>query len=436
MLSINTNNNFSEKSNSEDTSAKDETSDLENIFASMFSVFEDPMRTNASEGSEAIQTNTTGLVNQSSSNNPKNILTETLGQESKLEKLSDSDLMKIYENYKNIVGEPRAGEKTFALKFDLLSEQNNPEVAKVISNSTSTPLAAKNKHSKFGNEAVELENYKAEKNLFEKLKIKDELQAQINSRKIVAPQDSSLSKTSIVDLKNSKASKNKNTSGDQSETYLSKNFVKQLNPNSNVITKENMMQGSQLIEDSVDTKSTKVDVSTDFSTTNTKQSLTNKNTAQQPNILNNTSNAEAQLKMLEKNWGSNLAKIVENALKEGREKIDIQLDPQKLGRLTVSLSMNNNQTSIVVNTDNTAAALLLNGAEERLSQMFEASGLKLTNFQANANGNNNSQDHTKQKNEKAPKTKTEAKTDTDATTINENATTLNYNNKRNINIIA
>ena len=137
-----------------------------------------------------------------------------------------------------------------------------------------------------------------------------------------------------------------------------------------------------------------------------------------------------------KNWGTNLARIVENALREGREKIDIQLEPQKLGRLTVTLSMSNHQTSIIVSTENTAAALLLNGAEERLSQMFEASGLKLSNFQANANSSNNPQDQTKQKSDKNGKSKIEVHTETESPKINENATNEDHNNKRNINIIA
>ena len=98
--------------------------------------------------------------------------------------------------------------------------------------------------------------------------------------------------------------------------------------------------------------------------------------------------------------------------------------------------MTNNQTSIIVSTENTAAALLLNGAEERLSQMFEASGLKLSNFHANANNSNNAQGQTKQKNDENGKEKIEVLSETESPKINENATKEDDNNKRNINIIA
>jgi flagellar hook-length control protein FliK len=120
------------------------------------------------------------------------------------------------------------------------------------------------------------------------------------------------------------------------------------------------------------------------------KSAANKLNSSELNAQGNQNAYETQLKLLEKNWGKALAKIIEKAIISGKEKIDISLDPQKLGKLHLTLSVVNNQTSIFINTETAAASLILSSAEDKLAQMFESSGYKLSNFQANSNGNNNS----------------------------------------------
>ena len=117
---------------------------------------------------------------------------------------------------------------------------------------------------------------------------------------------------------------------------------------------------------------------------------TNRSTAPEPSLQSSQNTYETQLKLLEKNWGKDLAKIIERAIISGKEKIDISLDPQKLGKMHLTLSVVNNQTSIFITTENAATSLILNSAEDRLAQMFESSGYKLSNFQANSNTNHNS----------------------------------------------
>ncbi len=117
---------------------------------------------------------------------------------------------------------------------------------------------------------------------------------------------------------------------------------------------------------------------------------TSKTTSSEVNLQNSQNSSEAHLKLLEKNWGKELAKIIEKAILSGKKKIDISLDPQKLGKMHLTLSLVKNQTSIFVSTETTAASLILTNSEERLAQMFESSGYKLLNFQANTNGNRNS----------------------------------------------
>ena len=115
-----------------------------------------------------------------------------------------------------------------------------------------------------------------------------------------------------------------------------------------------------------------------------------KTTSLEVNSQNSQNTNEAHLKLLEKNWGKDLAKIIEKAILSGKKKIDISLDPQKLGKMQLTLSLVKNQTSIFINTETTAASLILTNSEERLAQMFESSGYKLSNFQANSNGKRNS----------------------------------------------
>ncbi|MDG2473942.1 MAG: flagellar hook-length control protein FliK [Paracoccaceae bacterium] len=107
-------------------------------------------------------------------------------------------------------------------------------------------------------------------------------------------------------------------------------------------------------------------------------------------LQSSQSTDQMHLKLLEKSWGKDLAKIIEKAILSGKEKIDISLDPQRLGKMHLSLSVVNNQTSVFIGTESTAASLILTNAEERLAQMFESAGYKLSNFQANSNGKNNS----------------------------------------------
>jgi flagellar hook-length control protein FliK len=127
----------------------------------------------------------------------------------------------------------------------------------------------------------------------------------------------------------------------------------------------------------------------DQSQTSNKTS-TNRSMAPETSHQNSQNAYETQLKLLEKNWGKDLAKIIERAIVSGKEKINISLDPQKLGKMHLTLSVVNNQTSIFITTENAATSLILNSAEDRLAQMFESSGYKLSNFQANSNANHNS----------------------------------------------
>ena len=94
---------------------------------------------------------------------------------------------------------------------------------------------------------------------------------------------------------------------------------------------------------------------------------------------------------------------VEKAIKNGNEKIEISLKPNNLGKLKISLSLSNDSARINIITENSSAALLLSEAEGKLSQMFENTGLKLSNFSTSSdqgkkhNTNNNNKDEKEKK---------------------------------------
>ncbi|MDC0649460.1 flagellar hook-length control protein FliK, partial [Alphaproteobacteria bacterium] len=86
------------------------------------------------------------------------------------------------------------------------------------------------------------------------------------------------------------------------------------------------------------------------------------------------------LDMARNNWNEMLIQRVQKGLAGGRDQLDFQLSPRKLGKMRISLVLQNDRTNIRVQTETSAAASMLNESEGRLVQMLEASGLRLGNF--------------------------------------------------------
>ncbi|MDC1118067.1 flagellar hook-length control protein FliK [Alphaproteobacteria bacterium] len=86
------------------------------------------------------------------------------------------------------------------------------------------------------------------------------------------------------------------------------------------------------------------------------------------------------LDMARSNWSEMLVQRVQKGLAGGREQLDFQLSPRKLGKMRISLVLQNDRTNIKIQTDTSAAAMMLSESEGRLAQMLEASGLRLGNF--------------------------------------------------------
>jgi flagellar hook-length control protein FliK len=105
------------------------------------------------------------------------------------------------------------------------------------------------------------------------------------------------------------------------------------------------------------------------------------------------------LDMAQDNWTEMLLQRVERGLAGGKDKIDFHLNPRNLGKMRISLIVQNDRTNIHIQTETVASAQMLSDAEARLAQMMDASGLKFgnltsqysQNFTGNFSGQNSGQ---------------------------------------------
>ena len=93
------------------------------------------------------------------------------------------------------------------------------------------------------------------------------------------------------------------------------------------------------------------------------------------------------LDMAQDNWTEMLLQRVERGLAGGKDKIDFHLNPRNLGKMRISLVLQNDRTNVHIQTETGAAAQMLSDAEARLAQMMEASGLKFGNLTSQHNQN-------------------------------------------------
>ena len=119
---------------------------------------------------------------------------------------------------------------------------------------------------------------------------------------------------------------------------------------------------------------------------------------QKPSLFNQENNDKLlqNLNMLSKSWGTKLIEKIEKSIVDGVEKIEISLTPKSLGRLNVTINMQDTIAKISITAESANAAALLADAGSKLSQMMEVSGLKLASLQTQANqfgGNQKGREH-------------------------------------------
>jgi hypothetical protein len=103
-------------------------------------------------------------------------------------------------------------------------------------------------------------------------------------------------------------------------------------------------------------------------------------------LLNNL-NMLQTLDMAKNNWTEMLLQRVQKGLAGGKDQLDFQLNPRNLGKMQISLVIQNDRTNIQIQTETSAAASMLSESEARLAQMLEVSVFALaTSIQANRTG--------------------------------------------------
>ena len=383
MVSINTSTSFLGTQKSEEYTSEKDSSGLENLFASLISITNDendPLNGGSvSDANDEVMLVLAEIKNKLDVQKNGSNLVEAI--ENNSENLS-ANVLQIYQSYKTMIDEALASTEEATVTFDieLLSEPNltgrNQKITtiKAVDKEIELPMSEMGKTAKLitlseSNQSIE------DFSELEMLKIKASLK-QGDQMSSDLEKNAKKTKPSVKNIQESvmlgaKSSETKNYLG---KDNITSNFDQ---------TNQDGNRPNQMVDMS------KSEILVDQSQTSNKTS-TNRSMAPEPSLQNSQNAYETQLKLLEKNWGKDLAKIIERAIVSGKEKIDISLDPQKLGKMHLTLSVVNNQTSIFITTENAATSLILNSAEDRLAQMFESSGYKLSNFQANSNAHHNS----------------------------------------------
>ena len=111
------------------------------------------------------------------------------------------------------------------------------------------------------------------------------------------------------------------------------------------------------------------------------------------------------LDLSQKGWTTKLVSRIENALENGSEEIEFNLKPKNLGRLKVSISLNNGTGNVKIITENTFVTNALTQNETHLQKLFNDQGINLefsahddtkyfgSKHSFNKNSNNNDQNN-------------------------------------------
>jgi flagellar hook-length control protein FliK len=88
-----------------------------------------------------------------------------------------------------------------------------------------------------------------------------------------------------------------------------------------------------------------------------------------------------RLSMNDEGWQTRLVRGLLDANNgQAEQKITVLLEPRKLGRMTLQVNVNGNGTAVQLTTATAEAAALFADAEQKLQQLFDQNGLKLTSL--------------------------------------------------------
>jgi flagellar hook-length control protein FliK len=124
------------------------------------------------------------------------------------------------------------------------------------------------------------------------------------------------------------------------------------------------------------------------------EALGERNTSQNIKELANQTGAErlqtfasaVVLNTRDVQWGQRLVAQIERISSNGEGKLDLSLRPKNLGDMHISLEFKGDETQVRIITETSAASRVLIGAEDRLAQLLDAAGFKLSTFSASSEG--------------------------------------------------
>ena len=126
-----------------------------------------------------------------------------------------------------------------------------------------------------------------------------------------------------------------------------------------------------------------------------KNSNNNKTKSLEKHLANNQNfNTKETLDLLESSWGEKFTKIIKNSIDRGISKLNFDLKPKNLGKISLEVTVKDNKTSIQISTESQEAANILNDNLPRLTDLIEEKNSKFSLFNE---GNNHSNYFNQQK---------------------------------------
>ena len=119
------------------------------------------------------------------------------------------------------------------------------------------------------------------------------------------------------------------------------------------------------------------------------KSSNNKTKSPEKHITNNQNfHTKETLDLLESSWGEKFTKIIKNSMDRGISKLNFDLKPKNLGKISLEVTVKDSKTSIQINTENQEAANILNDNLPKLTDLIEEKNSKFSLFNDSNNHSN------------------------------------------------
>ena len=119
------------------------------------------------------------------------------------------------------------------------------------------------------------------------------------------------------------------------------------------------------------------------------KSSNNKTKSPEKHLTNNQNfHTKETLDLLESSWGEKFTKIIKNSMDRGISKLNFDLKPKNLGKISLEVTVKDSKTSIQINTENQEAANILHDNLPKLTDLIEEKNSKFSLFNDSNNHSN------------------------------------------------